>query len=103
MFWGLNPRTLEPFNAAYRMRLEREIEAKISEMDIAAWSVGSYVRSAIVSAFNDKVEYPSRPVSLQKQEIDTMTGKDHAEQFRTFLKHYKRPPVTKQGGETHGG
>lgn len=103
MFWGLNPRTLEPFNEAFRLRMEREAEVKSSDIDITAWSVGLYVQRAIVAALDSKVEYPSQPLSIQKKQADNMTAKDQAEQFRTFLKHYKRPPVAKQGGETHGG
>lgn len=85
------------------MRLEREAEAKSSDIDITAWSVGLYVQRAIVAALDSKAKYPEKPLSIQEKQTDTMTGKDHAEQFRAFLKHYKRPPVTKQGGETHGG
>lgn len=84
------------------MRMEREAEAKSSEIDIAAWSVGLYVRTAILSAFEEKVEYPEEPLSIQKKKTESMTAKDHADQFREFLRHYKRPPVAKQGGETHG-
>lgn len=82
--------------------MEREAEAKSSEIDIAAWSVGLYVRSAIVAALDSKADYPEKPLSVQKKETDSMTAKDHAEQFRAFLKHYKRPPVAKKGGETDG-
>ena len=84
------------------MRMEREAEAKSSEIDIAAWSVGLYVRTAILSALDAKIEYPTEPLSIQKKKTDSMTSKDHADKFREFLRHYKRPPVAKQGGETHG-
>lgn len=102
MFWGLNPRTLKPFNEAFRMRMERESEAKSSEIDITAWSVGLYVQRAIVAALDKNVEYPGEPLSIQKKKTESMTAKDHANEFRNFLAHYKRPPVAKQGGETHG-
>ena len=68
-----------------------------SEIDISAWNVGLYVRDAIVSAFNKSVSYPKEPLSLQKGKAEQMTAKDHADNFREFLKHYKRPPV--KGGE----
>ena len=91
-----------PFDEAYRLRMEREAEAKSSEIDIAAWSVGLYVQRAIVAALDKNVEYPGEPLSIQKKKADNMTASDHADQFREFLRHYKRPPVAKQGGETHG-
>ena len=84
------------------MRMEREAEAKSSEIDIAAWSVGLYVRTAILSAVDAKIEYPAEPLSIQKKKAESMTSKDHADKFREFLRHYKRPPVAKQGGEIHG-
>lgn len=97
LFWKLNPNTLRPFEAAYRLRTEREIELRSSEIDISAWSIGLYVRAAIVAALDGKAEYPDKPVSLQKKQEEQMTAKDHANNFREFLKHYKRPPV--KGGE----
>ena len=101
-FWSLNPKTLKPFFEAYQIRSKREAELKGSEIDISAWSVGLYVRNAIVSAFEKSVQYPQKPISIQKREEDAMTGKDHADRFRQFLNRYKRPPVAKKGGESHG-
>ena len=73
-----------------------------SEIDISAWSVGMYVRNAIVSAFEKSVQYPQKPMSVQQREEAEMTSKDHAERFRQFMSRYKRPPVAQKGGETHG-
>lgn len=70
-------------------------------MDISAWYIGMYVRTAVVSALNSEVKYPTEPLSVSKNKEEQMTGKDHAARFREYLKHYKRPPV-KKGGETHG-
>ena len=91
-----------PFEEAFRLRAEREAEVRSSEIDISAWSVGLYVQRAIVAALDKNVEYPAEPLSIQKRKTDNMTAKDHADNFREFLRHYKRPPVAKQGGETHG-
>ena len=82
--------------------MERENERKGSEIDIAAWSVGLYVQRAIVSALDSKAKYPDEPLSVQKNKAERMTGKDHAEQFRAFLRHYNRPSGAMKGGETHG-
>jgi len=88
---------LRPFFDAFRLRIEREHEQRSSEIDIIAWSVGRYVREAVVSSFNAKAKYPVEPMTIHKHRMEQMTGKDHADQFREFLKHYKRPPV--KGGE----
>jgi len=79
------------------MRMDRENEAKSSEIDITAWTIGFYVREAIVTAFNSSARYPTEPASVRKRKVEQMTPKDHADQFREFLKHYIRPPV--KGGE----
>ena len=97
MFWGLNPKTLEPFFDAFRIKQERENELRSSEIDISAWNIGVYIRDAIVSAFNKSAQYPKEPLSIQKNKTEAMTAKDHADNFREFLKHYKRAPV--KGGE----
>lgn len=97
LFWKLNPNTLRPFEEAYRMKAEREIKQRASDIDITAWSIGMYVRTAIISALDSHTQYPNLPATLQKKREEQMTAKDHAENFREFLRHYKRPPV--KGGE----
>lgn len=77
--------------------MERENELKISDIDITAWHIGLYVRAAVVSAFNSNSEYPETPGSVSRRNAEQMTAKDHAQKFREFLQHYKRPPV--KGGE----
>lgn len=75
--------------------MQRETEARASEIDISAWRVGAYIREAIVSSFNAKAKYPVEPVSIQAERAERMTGKDYADQFRNFVAHYKRAPVEK--------
>ena len=77
--------------------MERENELKILDIDITAWNIGLYVRRAIVAAFDKNVDYPEQPGSVEKKKAQAMTPKDHAEQFRDFLRHYKRP--VRKGGE----
>ena len=93
----MNPKTLQPFKDAFRLRLNLENELKSSEIDVTAWHIGLYVRSAIASVFNRSATYPTSPLSLTQTNEEQMTGRDHADRFREFLKHYKRPPV--KGGE----
>ena len=83
---------------AITMRKKYEREMKSSEIDITSWKIGAYVHEAIVSAFNRDAKYPTEPYSVTKDREERMTGKDHADNFREFLKHYKRPPVV-SGGE----
>ena len=97
LFRNLNPVTIKPFYDAFNMRREREIESRASEIDITAWKIGAYVREAIVSSFKASARYPEQPYSITAHKINSMTPKDHADNFREFLKHYKRPDV--KGGE----
>ena len=77
--------------------MERENESKILDIDVTAWNIGLYVCRAIVAALDKNVDYPDQPGSIQKKKTEAMTSKDHAEQFRNFLRHYKRTP--RKGGE----
>lgn len=94
----MNPNTLQLFDNEYRRRVEEENELRRLEIDMTAWSIGRYVREAIVSAFNSQAQYPSEPLLVKQVREERMTPKDHANQFREYLKHYKRAPV--KGGET---
>lgn len=96
VFWTLNPNTLAPFFSAYNLKMSRENESKISEIDIAAWNIGLYVRSAIVAAFGGG-KYPTEPASVQ-QSKPALTSKEQADEFREFMRRYKRPG--RKGGET---
>lgn len=96
-FWSLNPKTLEPFIEAFRLRTKRENELKTSEIDISAWHIGLYVRDAIVSSFEKTAKFPVEPYSVAQNKEEHMTAKDHADKFREFLAHYKRPAVRKEG------
>lgn len=77
--------------------MERENEQKISDIDIAAWNIGLYVRAAVASVLFSNSKYPEEPGSVSHRKAEEMTAKDHAQKFREFLQHYKRPPV--KGGE----
>lgn len=76
-----------------------ERDRKSSEIDILSWKIGEYVFDAIVSAFNRSARYPSEPYSITREKRERMTSKDQANEFREFLKHYKRPMVVTKGGE----
>ena len=69
---------------------------RMSDIDITAWHIGAYVREAIVSSFNTSAKFPTEPHSIQRRKEEQMTAKDHANQFREFLKHYKRPTTAKK-------
>ena len=93
----MNPRTLQPFLDAFRLRMGRENEFRVTNLDIQAWHIGLYVRQAIASVFPGGGKYPAEPASISKIKAEQMTAKDHAQRFREFLLHYKRP--SDKGGE----
>lgn len=79
-FWHLNPKKLEPFQVAYKKRLEQE--------DYFAWLNGKYIQAAIGSCLDSKhCKYPSRPMTTEAQETETLSGE---EQFILWIDAYNR-------------
>ena len=64
LFWKLNPRKLKPFEAAYKMKLDREQDM----INAKAWVNGLYVQMAIGSCFSKNSKYPESPLGMGKEE-----------------------------------
>lgn len=59
LFWHLNPRKLEAFFEAYKLKAKEDA----SLQDSFAWLQGVYIRDAILSCFG-KTNYPREPKGL---------------------------------------
>jgi hypothetical protein len=88
----LNPRRLEAFYEADR--LKKEEEAK--NLDYMAWMIGSYVKAAIASSISRSISYPEHPLSKEQQTDDTAGNNNEHEtmsdgqKFALFMvKHNK--------------
>lgn len=65
-FWNLNPRILEMYRDRY--------DDQMKQMDYLAWRTGLYVMNSIVSAFDESVDYPETPISMQPTQIENEDG-----------------------------
>jgi hypothetical protein len=62
LFWHLNPKKLEPFYEANRLRTKEQTTMQ----DSFAWLQGFYVREAFLSCINRSVSYPKSPIGLNR-------------------------------------
>ena len=76
-FWLMQPKDLEPFNKAFL--LSKELDMELS--DIRNWQLGQYIRLAIGSVMDSKNKYPDKPLfynnsdSSDSSEMDYEVGK----------------------------
>lgn len=61
-FWRENPQLYYIYEEVYKERLK--------EKDIFNWQLGQYIKSAIVSSFDDKhiCKYPDNPIFFAQEE-----------------------------------
>jgi hypothetical protein len=96
LFWHLNPRKLEPFFEAYRLKMKEQVTMQ----DSFAWLQGVYVRDAFLSCINKSVTYPKGPMGLNQdsdysRDQDTESRSPHkkmsdGQNFALFMvKHNK--------------
>lgn len=63
LFWGLNPKYMYMYQEEYI----REKEEQIKLLDVEAYYHGMYVKQAIASCFSKNVNYPEKPLLLDKK------------------------------------
>ena len=82
MFWGMNPRLLEPWQRMYEFEQQEEAD----KQDYIAWLNGKYVLEAIGAALDGKkCPYPSEPYSIQaRREEQDEANKIAADKFMAF-------------------
>lgn len=64
LFWTLNPKKLESFFEAYRLKIKEQITMQ----DSFAWLQGTYVREALMDAVRGKNNYPRQPRGLNNDD-----------------------------------
>lgn len=89
VFWGLDPKTLEPFTKAFRLKMELQ--------DSTNYQLGAYVRLAILSSMEKKVKYPKAPIFTErKKNSNTMTAEEIRNKMMQTMKTMNRR--LKRGG-----
>lgn len=73
LFWTLNPRKLEPFYEAEKIKQEENYK----QINYTAWLNGIYVAEAISTCFTKNKKYPESPHEAKKEEENWT----HAERF----------------------
>lgn len=71
-FWASNPKTMKPYITAYKER-ERIIDSN-------NWSLGMYIRSAIMSALDKRSHYPDKPFLEEAEEKRIIDGSNMSEE-----------------------
>ena len=73
-FWGLTPKSLQPFIEAFRLKQEFET----GQANFTAWLNGIYVTHAIAANFGKNATYPDKPFELGGGSDETAGNKDAA-------------------------
>jgi hypothetical protein len=47
---------------------EEQLKLKSEEANVHAWLIGAYVRLAVASTLDSKVDYPEEPYGIKKEE-----------------------------------
>lgn len=66
-FWNDDPDLLWAYRDLYIKKMEEDIKIQNEIINYKAWLQGLYIRDAIVSALNEKVEYHQKPIEFNKQ------------------------------------
>jgi hypothetical protein len=93
LFWKLNPKKLEPFFEADKIRYKQEQEM----LNLTAWLNGLYVTHAIGACFSKNSKYPPQPIDMAGK--NKFTLKQKAELWALYMnedyysKHPEERPV----------
>ena len=71
-FYKLTPKIIN----AYAKEYERKTQEQCDLLEYSAWLHGSYVQSAIASAFIKEVSYPENPLLKKNEEIEEETANE---------------------------
>ena len=63
-FWYENPDLLWVYRTSFIKRQKEEIEYRHECINYQSWLTGVYVQLAVGSAFNKKIQYPSKPFDI---------------------------------------
>ena len=83
LFWKLNPKKLEPFTKAHKLK----VEVRHERDNLLAWLIGYYHTEALGAGFAKNHKYPDKPIELRKEEKSDFEkfaeyAKVHAENLR---------------------
>lgn len=88
LFLSLNPRTIKPFQTAYKQRKDEEI----ATMNYSAWLQGLYVAHAIGSCFSKNSKYPSQPIDFTGKNQLTLNQKAELWALAMNEEYYSKHP-----------
>lgn len=71
-FWNDDPDLLWVYRNLYIKKTEEEAKLQKEMMNTSAWLQGYYVHSAICSAFDKGVDYPSKPIELEDKPLNKL-------------------------------
>lgn len=82
-FWFDDPRLYYIYEEAY---IEKQ-EDRLKEKDILNWQLGNYIKTAILSSFDDKgrCKYPDKPIFFAKQDEKPKDVYDMLERFKCMV------------------
>lgn len=88
LFWTLNPKKLEPFYEAERIKQEEKYKFE----NHSTWLNGVYMTKAISACFSKNTNYPEKPIDLTGKNQLTLEQKAELWALAMNEEYYRKHP-----------